>query len=39
METGIVSVSARKGHPMHPQKFRPFRGRKMHAADQAAVPP
>jgi len=25
METGIVSVSGRKGHPIHPHKFRPFR--------------
>jgi len=27
------------GHSIHPRKFRPFRGRKMHATDKAGLPP
>jgi len=39
MENGTASVSRTKGHSIHPHKFRPFRGRKMHATDQAGLPP
>jgi len=35
----LPACSGRKGYPTHPQNFRAFRGRKMHAADQAGVPP
>jgi hypothetical protein len=39
METGIASVSGRKGLSIDPHKFRPLSGRKTHATEKAGVPP
>ena len=34
-EEGHASLYGGRGHSIHPHKFRPFRGIKMHATDQA----